>query len=396
MVSNLGKVRLVTLQSTSLCNLNCSYCYLSEKARATRDVISPETVRKSVELIANHPGDIFGKNIKFLWHAGEPLTLPIEKYEEFLGIINDQFSGMPERKVEITHGFQTNGTLIDERWCQFFKKHKVSLGVSLDGPQFINDRHRVTRSSKGSFDSTLRGIELLREHGLPINILAVLTDYSLDFPVEMFDFFRQLHIKSVAFNMEEADGHHGTSSLATESSQKRYKEFMKKFWNLHVASEELPFIVREFRSMSSMLLEKESVLRSCSESSETDIRKPLSHITVSHNGDFSFFCPELLTSKSERFGDFVVGNVHTTSLEEALCSEKVKKIQAEIFQGTQACKESCKYFSVCGGGFPSNKHAETGRFDTTETFACKFRVKYLADAVIENLLEKASPANRAP
>src|SRR5690348_1012680 len=131
----------------------------------------------SSSLLADH--------ISIVWHAGEPLTLPIAFYEQAFQTA-EQFN---TRGIHVTHCFQTNGMLINQAWCDLIKSHHVQIGVSLDGPRPLHDAHRVDRAGKGTFDRALRGLTLLQQNGVPLSIIIVLTHAALAYPDEIWQFF---------------------------------------------------------------------------------------------------------------------------------------------------------------------------------------------------------------
>ena len=90
------------------------------------------------------------------WHGGEPLVLPPDYYEQAFGLIAD----LAPAGVEVEHAFQTNGMFIDDRWCEFFKRHGASVGVSIDGPEHIHDKNRIARSGTGTFSQVIKEIRL--------------------------------------------------------------------------------------------------------------------------------------------------------------------------------------------------------------------------------------------
>jgi uncharacterized protein len=53
-----------------------------------------------------------------------------------------------------------------------------------------------------------------------------------------------------------------------------------------------------------------------------------------------------------------LGNVHTDTLDSVCVSTGFKALHREIRAGVERCRASCDYFSVCGGGHPSNKWRE--------------------------------------
>jgi len=77
--------------------------------------------------------------------------------------------------------------------------------------------------------------------------------------------------------------------------------------------------------------------------------------------------------------------VFTSGIDEILTSEKFREVNADIERGVARCKATCQYFSVCGGGDPTNKLAENGTFDSTETMHCRLEIQALCDVVLENV-----------
>ncbi len=145
------QVDVVVVQPTPFCNINCSYCYLP--SRNDRTVIAQSTV-------ANLFSKVFGSGwaapqITVIWHAGEPLAVPVAFYREaFASIERLRLAD----HVCVGHSFQTNGMLISPAWCEFFAEWSVDVGVSVDGPRHLHDRVRVTRDrAKGTFDKTMAG-----------------------------------------------------------------------------------------------------------------------------------------------------------------------------------------------------------------------------------------------
>src|SRR5207248_2905774 len=100
---------------------------------------------------------------------------------------------------------QTNATLITEDWCDFFSRHTLRVGVSLDGPKEIHDKYRRDRRGRGTFEKTLRGIQMLQKNGIPIYVIAVLHKESLQSPDQLFHFFEELRVSEVCFNIEEIE-----------------------------------------------------------------------------------------------------------------------------------------------------------------------------------------------
>ena len=372
-ISTFGPINLVVIQPTPFCNLNCDYCYLPN--RDLKKQLSLDLIEPVFKTIFTSP--FVGEFIDICWHAGEPLAVPISFYEAVfkkIEIANHKYSSQP---IPIYQSIQTNGILINQAWCDFFKQYNISVGVSIDGPAFLHDTHRQTRTGLGSHDSVMRGIRYLQKNEIDFNIIAVITQESLEYADEIFNFFWENGITDVAFNMEEREGINQNSSLEKVGTEQDYYQFMQRFWQL-TSQTNGQFKVREFESICSLICDNQRL-------GKTDMNHPFAIVNIDYLGNFSTFDPELLSVDTEVYGNFVLGNVLTDTLESVCYSEKFQRIHQDMRQGVQTCHQTCDYFGVCGGGAGSNKYWENGSFNSTETQACRYRIKLITDLVLEEL-----------
>ncbi len=243
------------------------------------------------------------------------------------------------RDVEVRHSFQTNATLLNDRWCEFFAEHDVKVGVSIDGPQRFHDRNRLTRSGRGTFDRTIAGVRLLRKHGLPFHVISVLTAESLAAPQEMFDFYVAEGIDQVCFNVEETEGDHQSQSFAHAGIENAYYRFLAEFWRLAAASPAKLSFIREIEDATHRVLRpKEAIVAN-------QLTTPFAMLNVDWTGNIATFSPELLGLKNAEYGDFILGNVNRDRLTELSQRPTFLKIQADIDAGVALCRETCEYFS---------------------------------------------------
>jgi uncharacterized protein len=112
---------------------------------------------------------------------------------------------------------------------------------------------------------------------------------------------------------------------------------------------------------------------------------PLAIVTIDCAGNLSAFSPELLGAKSERYGDFLLGNVLHEDLDAIVAGRAFRRLQADVAKGVARCRETCGYFGLCGGGSPSNKFFENGSLASTETMHCKLSKMAIVDAVLKDL-----------
>jgi uncharacterized protein len=369
-----GPLELLVLQPTPFCNINCSYCYLPD--RQSTKQMSPQTLEQTFAWVFS--SGLVREPFVLLWHAGEPLVVPPSFYEQAIAILERYNLS----KVGIYHSLQTNATLIDSDWCRLFVKHDMHPGVSVDGPEFLHDRHRRTRQGKGTLDRVLRGIRLLQEHEVPFYVITVLTADSLLYPDELFDFYQDQQIRSVAFNVEEIEGPHKTSSLLGVEMRERFRRFFSRFMDLALAADP-PLSVREFDTSAGALLGPRY-----GPGSRTQENKAWAIVNVDCEGNFSTFSPELLGITGPRHGTFALGNVASDSLEAILASPRFRFLEDEIGRGVEQCRQTCPYFAFCGGGPPANKFFETGTFATTETLFCRLHKQVCLDVTLARLEQR--------
>lgn len=365
-----GPLELLVIQPTPFCNLDCSYCYLPD--RSNKRKMTLETLEKTFNWVFS--SGLVRQPFTLLWHAGEPMVLPASFYEQAtLALEPCNVSGF-----EVTQSFQTNATLVNDAWCEFIRRRSIQVGVSVDGPDFLNDRHRVTRKGGGTLENVLRGMRMLRDHHIPFDVITVLTSTSLDYPDELFDFYIEHAVTSVAFNVEEIEGPHVTSSLSGSGIEPRFRRFYSRFMDLALASDP-PLRVREF----------DSAYNSISHPQQPDTRtqecRPFAILNVDYEGNFSTYSPELLGLTSPRHGSFALGNVARDTLESVLAIPRFVVLDDEIRRGVDMCQETCRYFPFCGGGPPGNKFFENGDFATTETLSCRLHKKATFDVALDKL-----------
>jgi len=358
----------VVLQPTPFCNIACRYCYLPSRSDTSR--MSLDTVRATFEAVFgsgwSHP------YLTVIWHAGEPLVMPIAYYDDAFEVI----ASLCPPGIQVRHAIQTNGMLIDDAWCAFFRRWDVGVGVSIDGPKAIHDANRVTRKGRGTYDQTLAGIECLLRDDIPFHVISVLSARALTDPDAMLDFYRDHGIVDVCFNVEESEGEHVSELFAQASATEHFRQFLATFWRKSRQTASVRFL----REIDGMLTR---ILRPDEAAIENSQVEPFGMVNVDCHGNVSSFSPELLGMKNAAYGDFIVGNIHRDSLEAMRQSEAMRAMHRDIAAGVAACRAECPYFSVCGGGSPINKLTENGSFATTRTTFCDLVQKVPTDLILE-------------
>ena len=180
--------------ASGLCNMRCKYCFYSDVVSHRKTgqfgVMSNDIADNLIEkAIAFANGD----NIGIVFQGGEPLLAGIEYFKHFINCVNSY-----NYKGKIYYSLQTNGTLIDDDWAEFFKANNFLLGVSLDGNE-IHNKFRVMSDQSSSFEKIENGIKLLDKYKVDYNILSVVTGYFADNVEEIYNYFKSKGYKFLQF-----------------------------------------------------------------------------------------------------------------------------------------------------------------------------------------------------
>ncbi len=372
-----GVTRLLIMQPTAFCNVDCDYCYLPH--RSDRRVMSHETVAAAARFVFD--ANLHARDFTVVWHAGEPLVVPPAWYAEAFARV----AALAPPGFKVPHAIQTNGMLVNDAWCDLFLAHGVRVGVSIDGPAFLHDARRRTRSGGGTHAAALKGLRLLQKRGVATHVICVITNASLRHGRELMAFFHDEGLADIGFNIEEVEGANAGSSLARPGVVEDFRAFFETVLT-EANNFAPPLRIREYRNVLAML--RHPGFRSMSANSQN---MPFAMLTVGVGGELFTFSPELAGLSSEAYDDFVIGRLPDATLGTVLANPAFKGLLADIWQGTALCRQSCSYFEMCLGGAPVNKLSECGTFIATETLACKLAHQVITDVSLEHL-EKALPA----
>ncbi|WP_063780324.1 FxsB family cyclophane-forming radical SAM/SPASM peptide maturase [Kitasatospora sp. MY 5-36] len=152
--------RQFLLKIHSRCNLACDYCYVYEGAdqswRGRPRRMELATVRRTARRIDEHAAEHGLAEVSVVLHGGEPLLVGAAHLDALLGEL-----AAVRPRVRFT--VQTNGLrLLDEpELLDVLHRHRVAVGVSLDGTPAGHDRHRRLPSGAGSWARTAEAVRLL-------------------------------------------------------------------------------------------------------------------------------------------------------------------------------------------------------------------------------------------
>ncbi len=322
------------------CNLACSYCYYLGKAGLFPAQPTPLMNDNLLETyIRQHIEAHQGKVVQFSWHGGEPTLLGLDYFRR---IVLLQQKHCPQGK-RVANGIQTNGTLLNDAWARFLAKHRFSVGLSLDGPQKIHDLYRKTRQGLGSHDAAMRGYACLVKHQVPVDILCVINDYNVMFPLQVYHFFTSIGIKYLSFLplVECIQGGVSESTVHPEA----FGAFLCTVFD--------QWLAKDIGKVKVQIFEEAARTAFGQEHSLCLFRPTCGDIPViEHNGDV-YACDHFVLP------DWRVGNIQETSLAEILVSERLTAFGAAKRTTLPKICLSCEVLAMCNGECPKNRFVES-------------------------------------
>jgi uncharacterized protein len=174
------------------------------------DGILEEYVR---QYIGSQPAPV----VSFAWQGGEPTLLGLEYFQKAIDLQKKHANG---KKIENT--LQTNGTLLNDEWCEFLARNSFLIGLSLDGPRHLHDRHRIDQGQAPTFDKVMRSVGFLKKHGVEFNTLTVVPRYNSQYPLEIYRFLKEIGHRFMQFipiveRIADEPGSNGLALISPDS-----------------------------------------------------------------------------------------------------------------------------------------------------------------------------------
>lgn len=380
----------------AVCNLACEYCYYLEKGKLYPElknhVMSEQLLEKFIREyleIQTMP------EVLFTWHGGETLMRPISFYKKAL-----EYQRKYGRGRQIDNCIQTNGTLLTDDWCRFFKDNNFLVGISIDGPQEFHDEYRRNRQGLPSFHKVMKGIELLKKHGVEYNAMAVVNDYNVDYPLEFYNFFKKIDCRFIQFapivermvpqnngmRLTAPDRQEADIELAPFSVDAgKWGDFLCVLFDEWLKEDVGQYYIQLFDStLANWVGEQPGV---CT------LARTCGHAGVMEfNGDV-YACDHFV------FPEYKLGNIHTQSLTGMMYSERQLQFGADKYEKLPGQCKACEYLFACHGECPKNRFLTTADGEPGLNYLCRGYRKFFAhvapymDFMKKELLAQRPPAN---
>jgi uncharacterized protein len=358
------------LKVASLCNLNCSYCYVYQSPDDSWKVkpkfLLPETAHLIAAAIQQHVVEYQLSDVAIVFHGGEPLLAGRER----LQVLVDILSSVVDCRIQ--WGLQTNGTLLDRDLIEFLFQHSFSMGLSIDGLRVHNDRHRLYHSGASSYDDTVTAIRLLQSYPNWRQILEgvlLVIDVRND-PVDILRAVSDLGVPGVKLLLPDA--HHDSPPPHTERGARTYGKWLCEFFDVWLAS---------FSGLKVPLLEQIMALVLGGVSTAEEIgAKSVDLVVIETNGDIEAVDTlKIVGREATRTGM----NVATHRFAEALTHPAFYSRMAAFDALCDTCR-NCEHLTHCGGGYIPHRYSRQNGFLNPSVY-CE-DLKYLFSHMLKTLV----------
>lgn len=348
------------------CNLACDYCYYLEKANLYKGVESHVMNERLLErFVKEYIQSQTMSEVMFTWHGGEPLLRPLSFYQKALELQKKYAQGRV-----INNSLQTNGTLLTEEWCRFFKDNNWLIGVSIDGPQRLHDAYRKNRRGQPSFAEVMRGIELLNQYGVDWNAMAVVNHFNADYPLEFYHFFRSINCRFIQFTpvveriFEHQDGRHFASPMQEEGELADYSVTPEQ-WGHFLCSIFDEWARHDIGEYFIQIIESTLANWMGIPPGVCSLAKTCGHAGVMElNGDV-YSCDHYV------FPEFKLGNIYMNSLSEMMYGDKQRIFGLMKYDSLPKQCKACEFLFACHGECPKNRFATTADGEKGLNYLCK-------------------------
>lgn len=387
---------VMTKPVSSMCNLSCRYCYYLEKANLYRNEDKAGRFTMSEDLLERFIRDYIESQtmpqVLFSWHGGEALMRPLSFYKRVV-----ELQKRYARGVQIDNSIQTNGTLLTDEWCEFFRENGWLVGVSIDGPQEFHDEYRRNKMGQPSFRKVMQGINLLNKHGVEWNALAVVNDFNADYPLDFYNFFKEIDCRYIQFTpiverlYPHKDGRHlaspmdnGKVPLADFSvSPEQWGEFLVTLFDEWVKEDVGKYFIQLFdATLANWVGQQPGVCTMAQTCGHAGV--------MEYNGDV-YSCDHFV------FPEYKLGNIRTHTLVEMMYGERQQQFGMDKYAKLPAQCKNCEFLFACNGECPKNRFAFTADGEPGLNYLCSGYKRYFRHvAPYMDFMKQELEAGRPP
>jgi uncharacterized protein len=385
------RIHVLAKPTGAACNLDCAYCFFLEKEALypgskfrMSDAVLETYIRQLVEAHRT-------RQVTVAWQGGEPTLMGVEFYRRAIEL--QKKYARPGMVFENT--MQTNGTLLNDEWCRFFKENNFLIGISLDGPRELHDTYRRDKGGRGTFDRVMRGLRLLQKHEVEFNVLVAVNRNNADYPLEVYRFLRDEVGASwiQLIPVIERLGENGSRAFLQQGSRvsersvrpEQFGRFLIAILDEWVRHDVGRIYVQTFEAAARNWLRLPSS-GMCVFEETCGLG-----LALEHNGDL-YSCDHFVEP------DYLLGNIMDTHMVEMVASEKQRTFGLDKRDTLpRACRE-CDVLLACRGECPKNRFLATQDGEPGLNYLCAgwqafFRRANEPMQIITTLMRMGRPAS---
>ncbi len=379
---NVPAFHLMAKPGGSRCNLACHYCFylrkgdLYPKSRFRMpDAVLKEYIRQTIEAHCI-------PEVTFAWQGGEPTLMGRGFFEKAM-VLQKKYC----RPGMVIHNtIQTNGILLDDGWCEFFRKNRFLVGISIDGPRELHDACRTDAAGKGTFDRLMKALALLKKHKVDFNILCTVNAVNGDHPLEVYRFFRDV-VKAQFIQfipVVERDRQSGTVTPLSVSPE-QYGKFLIGVFDEWVKHDVGTTYIQHFdTALANWYGEPHGIC----------VFSPTcgSAMVIEHSGDI-YSCDHFVDR------DHLLGNIQDSPLIELVNSGRQRQFGLDKRDKLPEYCQNCPVLFACRGECPKNRFALTPDGEPGLNYLCNGYLMFFSHVdrpmkfMAEELRAGRAPAN---
>ncbi|AAM06025.1 TPA: anaerobic sulfatase maturase [Methanosarcina acetivorans] len=382
------RIHVLAKPTGAICNLACSYCFFLDKELfypGSRFRMSDEVLENYIrQLIAAHSSP----QVTIAWQGGEPTLMGIDFYRRAIEL-QEKYK-KPGMTFENT--MQTNGTLLDDEWCRFFKENNFLIGISIDGPRELHDSYRVDKKGEGSFDMVMKGLHFLQKHGVEYNVLTTVNRANAGYPLEVYRFLRDeaktdwiQFIPVVERINEEGRTLYQKGNRVSDRSVQpgQFGSFLSRIFDEWVRNDVGRVFVQTFEASARRWLGLPSGMCVFEETCGMGL-------ALEHNGDL-YACDHFVEP------DYLLGNIMEKEIAELAFSEKQYRFGQEKRDTLPRVCRECEVLFACRGECPKNRFLTTPSGEPGLNYLCEgwkafFRHIDFPMQILAGLIRRGYPA----
>jgi len=343
-----NQIRIPTimyLNISTFCNLACKYCFIENNPLSNQEYkkMNFETAKVAVDKFLKEIEKNKIRESQIIFYGGEPLTNwnIVKKVIDYIRI---------EKNNDIKLVLITNGTLLNKEIIKKLMNNKVGIGISIDGPKFINDKNRIFKNNNNSvYDNAMKSIKLLNEMNANYCVSATVTPDVVKNEKEVFDWIINNKIKNVFWNLYHY-------SIKSENWKEHYKKMTDFILKAYTILKENNIGEEKIKEQIEMFLNQTFKFHSCG-------AVGLNQITIKPNGDVC------ICQGDSRISNRISGNILKNEIDEIL-SNPINDEWTKMFTiNNEECKY-CPAISICGGGCPLQSEVLFGSRTSLDKASC--------------------------